>query len=274
MNLILPVGIPSPPRTPWLLRRAGPLRGLRLYCFAYAGGDAGMYLSWQTRLGPDIEICGVQLPGRGARLHEPVPESLPTLVEQIATVIADQAPQPFALFGHSLGALLAFEVARHLDRIGVSPRHLFVSGCQAPTHRGGIRPLHLLSDEGLLEVLRDFNGTPPEVLRDREFMSLVLPTLRADFALACEYAYRPGPQLSVPMTVLAGTGESGGRWGEVGRWADQTVAPCRLHWFDGDHFFIHSHKHAVIDRVRGQLLEASPPLPAAMDTARSAWIES
>ncbi|WP_168356319.1 thioesterase II family protein [Lysobacter enzymogenes] len=255
---------PSPlssdgPRLPWLLRRPGAPRALRLYGFAYAGGDAGMYLSWQPALGAQIEVCGVQLPGRGVRLREPPAHTMEPLVERLAADIAAQPRQPFALFGHSLGALLAFEVARRLQRLGApAPLHLFVSACEAPGYRREGRNLHTLPDEALIEVLRDYNGTPAEVLRDREFMALVLPTLRADFALACEYAYRPGPKLRVPMSVLVGEREREGRWSEVGRWAEQTEAGCELHRFDGGHLFVDSHRAAVVDCVRETLLRAMP----------------
>ena len=228
---------------------------MRLYCFAYAGGHAGVFMPWQAALEPDVEVCGVQLPGRGARIRERAMTSMPQIVEHIALAIEQQGDAvPFAFFGHSLGALLAFEVTRLLQqrRLPV-PEHLFVSGCEAPTHRGRSRALHLLSDAQLLEEVRNFNGTPPEVLASSELVALVLPILRADFALAMEYAYSPGPPLTMPMTVLAGTQDRNGLWDQVDHWAAQTRERCRVQWFNGDHFFINSQQRAVLDCVRDEL---------------------
>ncbi|MGH8032930.1 MAG: thioesterase II family protein [Luteimonas sp.] len=243
------------PSSPWLVRRPGPPRSIRLYCFAYAGGHAGVFVSWQAALEPDVEVCSVQLPGRGSRIREPAITSMPQIVEHIADAIAQQGNEtPFAFFGHSLGALLAFEVACHLQQRGLpAPMHLFVSGCEAPTHRGRARALHLLSDAQLLEEVRNFNGTPPEALASSELMALVLPMLRADFALAMEYTYRPGPPLAMPLTVLAGTQDRNGCWDQVDHWAAQTRERCRVQWFNGDHFFINSQQRAVLDCVRDEL---------------------
>lgn len=243
------------PSSPWLARRPGPPRPTRLYCFAYAGGHAGVFVPWQAALEPEVEVCGVQLPGRGSRIREPALTSMPTVVDHIAQAIAQQDDDvPFAFFGHSLGALLAFEVARLLQARGLrGPRHLFVSGSEAPTHRGSGRALHLLPDAQLLEEVRQFNGTPLEVLASSELMALMLPMLRADFELATQYAYQPGPPLGMPITVLAGTHDRNGLNAQVEQWGAQTRARCRVQWFNGDHFFINSQQRAVLDCVRDEL---------------------
>ncbi|MGH8077368.1 MAG: thioesterase II family protein, partial [Lysobacter sp.] len=240
--------------TPWLVHRPGPKRPVRLYCFAYAGGHAGVFMPWQAALEPDVEVCAVQMPGRGSRVRERPMTSIPALVEQIAQVIAVQDDRPFAFFGHSLGALLAFEVARHGARNGLpAPAHLFVSGCEAPAHRGEPKNLHLLPDAQLLDELRGYNGTPPEVLANSELMELVLAVMRVDFALEPGYVYQPGPKLPMPMTVLAGSHDRHGLWNEVARWGDETTGPSRVQWFDGDHFFINNQQQEVLDCVRREL---------------------
>lgn len=241
--------------TPWLVSRPGPIRPLRLYCFAYAGGHAGVFMPWQAALEPHIEVCAVQLPGRGSRMGEAPMTSIPALVDRIAEVIASQDERPFAFFGHSLGALLAFEIARHRARNGLpAPVHLFVSGCEAPTHRGSPKNLHLLSDAQLLDEIKGYNGTPPEVLANEELMELILSVMRVDFALEPGYVYEPGPPLAMPMTVLAGSQDRHGLWKEVGRWTEQTQGHGRVQWFDGDHFFINARQQDVIDCVRSELL--------------------
>jgi len=191
--------------SPWLIRKTGAVRRLRLYCFCYAGGNAVSFMPWQANLDPDIEVCAIQLPGRGARLGEQLYRSMPKLIEDLAQVILRDAPLPFAFFGHSLGGLLAFEMARFFARHQLAmPEHLFVSGVAAPQFRNPSKNLHALPDDQLIQSLRDYNGTPLDILENRDLMELVLPTIRADFALAENYQYRAGLRLNVPITVLAG----------------------------------------------------------------------
>lgn len=243
--------------TPWLVRPPGPPRRLRLYCFPFAGGSASVFAGWQEALGPGIEVCAIQLPGRGARMAEAPLSDLGEVVRQIVSVIASQPRMPFAFFGHSLGGLLAFEVARYcmLHYLPL-PVHLFASGCAAPQHRDRERKLHLLPDEELIEALKDYNGTPAEVLGNFELMALLLPLLRADFALVENYRYRPSLRLSVPITVLAGRQDAHIEEMHVDGWSKETSGPCQVHWFEGDHFFIQSERAAVIDLTRTTLAAA------------------
>lgn len=248
----------------WLVRAAGGLAPrLRLYCFSYAGGSAAGFAKWQAALGPEVEVCAVELPGHGMRRSEAPMTSLQQVVESVAQVIARQGPLPFAFFGHSLGGLLAFETARYCMRHGLAlPRHLFASGCSAPQHRSPSRNLHLLEDDALIEQLRDYNGTPAELLAHRELMALVLPLLRADFGLVENYAYRPSPRLPLPITVLAGTTDEHAKTEQVEGWRKETGASCQIEWFDGDHFFIQSHLDGVLACV-AQALDMLPALNGA-----------
>ncbi|MES2316830.1 MAG: alpha/beta fold hydrolase [Pseudomonadota bacterium] len=239
---------------PWILRQPGPGRRLRLFCFSYAGGNAASYLPWQAELDPAIEVCALQLPGRGARMGETPYSCLASLVAALAPVIASRNALPFAFFGHSLGALVAFEVARHLQRHGMPmPEHLFVSGCEAPQYRSPPKNLHALPEAELIESLRSYNGTPSEVLAHRELMELLLPTIRADFSLVDNYHYDPAPLLTIPVTVLAGRGDDHVATGLVEQWQRETEAACEIEWFDGDHFFIHSERRAVLRCVAAGL---------------------
>ena len=239
---------------PWLLRRPGPQRALRLYCFSYAGGSPGQFLDWQAALGPQVEVCAIQLPGRGARFSEAPCSSLPQLVDTLAAVLAAEPDLPFAFFGHSLGGLIAFELARRLAAGGhAMPQHLFISGCAAPRERAPRVPVRTLDDAALLRKLAHYNGTPPELLAHAELMELLLPAIRADFALADDYVYRPGPPLALPLTILAGRADRIDRAGAVDGWARESTGPCRVHWFDGDHFFINSQRQAVLDCMAREL---------------------
>jgi len=178
------------------------------------------------------------------------------LVEQIACAVAESADgRPFAFFGHSLGALLAFETARLGARLGhPAPMRLFLSGSEAAACRSISRPLHLLPDDQFLLELNKLNGTSSEMLRNKEIMTFLLPIVRADFALVHDYRYRPGPRLTMPITVLAGRMDNHGDGTDVGRWAEETMVETSVHWFDGDHFFINSHQQDVIARVHKDML--------------------
>ncbi len=240
--------------TSWLVSRTGEEAPRRLYCFPYAGGSAFHFLPWQDSLSPHFAIYGVQLPGHGTRLRESPPTSLPELVKQLSDVISAQETHQFAFFGHSFGGLIAFELARYLSSRGLRPpAHLFVSGCDAPQCPGPPSHLHELNDYALIEALRELNGTPMQVFDSRELMDIVLPGLRADFALAETYVYVPGPPLNIPITVLAGRRDTLSLVEQVGEWRRETTKSCRVQWFDGDHFFINSEREAVVNCLNTEL---------------------
>lgn len=243
----------------WLICQPQASTRIRLFCFSYAGGNAVNYIPWQNTLDTSIEICAVQLPGRGSRLMEiPYTEFTP-LIEKLAQVLFDQnnALLPFSFFGHSLGGLIAFELTKYCMRhLLPIPRHLFVSSCAAPQHRKPSQNLYKLSDSALIETLRSYNGTPPEILENRELMALVLPAIRADFSLAENYQYTPDQLLEIPITVLAGKRDNRILPEQVDGWKKETIHSCHAHWFDGDHFFINSQQQAVINCINSVLLNS------------------
>ncbi|MBV6325610.1 thioesterase II family protein [Duganella violaceipulchra] len=239
---------------PWLIRRPAPGRSLRLYCFAYAGGGPAVYAPWQAALDPAIEVCAIQLPGRGARFGETPWRDMALLVATIAEAIERDSPLPFAFFGHSLGALLAFEVAGYRQRRGwAAPVHLFASGCNAPQRRSPSLDLHLMEDAELIESLREYNGSPPEVLANRELMTLLLPMVRADFLLAETYAYQAREPLDLPLSVLAGRHDEHTTAAQLEGWQLESRQPCRIEWYEGDHFFLNQCREQVIEFVGAQL---------------------
>lgn len=256
------------PPTSWFLRTPGARRPFRLYCFCYAGGNAVTFLPWQQRIHPNVEICAVQLPGRGMRFHEAPYTSLKELVERLAALIVEQGNSQFAFFGHSLGGLLAFEVARCLrNKALVTPLHLFVSGCDAPRYRSPSKQFHLLDDKSLLQELKTLNGTPTEVLGNDELMALMLPTIRADFALAEGYRYQPQRSpLDIPMSVLAGKLDPVDAPEQVIGWNDETTGPFEVRWFEGDHFFIQQEQASVLAFLNMRL---QPYLDAPASTLRA-----
>jgi medium-chain acyl-[acyl-carrier-protein] hydrolase len=244
-------------RRSWLVpleRRPAP--ELRLLCFPYAGASTAAFSAWPAGLPATIEVWAVQAPGRGWRLGErPLRRMQPLLdgiVDEIETAWTDR--RPFALFGHSMGALVAFEVARELRRRAVAlPSHLVVSGAAAPHLPLEGEPLHRLRDEKLLDELRDLNGTPPEMLDNPKLRKLLVPIVRADLELGETYRYTEELPLPFPIAALAGAADRAVPTARMTEWRRHTSTGFSLALHDGDHFFIHSNRRAVLDDVLASL---------------------
>lgn len=217
-----------------------PRSRARLFCFPYAGGSAVIFRDWARALPSDVEVCAAMLPGRGSRMLEPSQTRLSEVVAHLTDAIAPYLDKPFAFFGHSMGALTAFDLARRLRReVGVEPKHLFVSGCRAPHLPDPDPPAYNLPDPEFIEFLRKLNGTPEEVLEKQELMALMMPILRADFEAVSTYAYAEGQPLGCPLTAYGGLRDSTVSQEELAAWGEHTTAGFALRMFDGDHFFIH-----------------------------------
>jgi len=235
----------------WTLRRAQGNAAMRLICFCYAGGNAAIYLPWQAALGADVEVVAIQLPGRGTRFGETPIEEMAVAVEAICDAVLPLLDRPYVLFGHSLGALLAFEVSHALRARGAPlPNALVVSGAQGPRRRVLKRKLHLLNDAELTGELERYAGTPREVLDNGELLALVLPIVRADFRMAFAYRHTPRAPLPVPISVFAGRADNFDSPAQYEDWFDDTRAGGTLHWFDGGHFFIDSARGQVLEQLR------------------------
>jgi medium-chain acyl-[acyl-carrier-protein] hydrolase len=220
-------------------RKRNPLARLRLFCFAYAGNGAAIFRAWSDGLPGDVEVCPVQLPGRGTRLMEAPFTRLSPLVQALAQALAPLLDKPCAFFGHSLGALIGFELARELRRrSGAGPDHLFVSAARAPQIAPRDRPLHDLPESELLAELRQLNGSPQAVLEDQELMELLLPAVRADFAVCETYAYVSEPPLACSISGFGGEQDRRVAQRDLDSWRDQTSARFSLRMFPGDHFFL------------------------------------
>ena len=193
----------------WLVRtKPNPAAELRLFCFPYAGGAASLFRAWH-RISETVEICAIQLPGRANRYSEPPFRRASALVEKLAPVIAGCLDKPFAFFGHSMGAILCFEVARWLRRHGKPlPRFLFVSARRAPQIPDTDLPRYLLNDADLLASLSELNGMPAELMEHKELVSLALPAIRADIELVETYEYRDEAPLGCPITAFSGLADN------------------------------------------------------------------
>lgn len=235
------------------LRRFGPAAegALRLVCFPHAGGGASSFHPLARALGPQVDVLAVQYPGRQDRRHEPPLPRLSELADRAAdALLASPDGAPYALFGHSLGALVAYETARRLDRAGATPHRLFVSARCAPTTGPG--PTDQLADDAaLLAEVRRLGGG--DALDDPEVQSLALPALRADYQALRSYTWRDGPGLRCPVTAMAGTQDPLCAPGQTADWLRLSVVPGRSRVFSGGHFYLQDRVSEVARSVMTDL---------------------
>lgn len=240
----------------WLLPiKANPRAVLRLFFYPYAGGGAHAYREWAGALPPFVEAFALQYPGRGGRIQDPPFTKLAPLVEKITAELLPFLDKPYAFFGHSMGALVSFEVARKLRREhGLLPSYLFVSGCGSPQDRRNECRYSSLPEDELIETLTRFDGAPKEVLENKELMNLMLPTIRADFATCEDYVYAEESPLPCPIMALGGLKDQETSQTRLEGWRHQTDSSFGLRMFDGGHFFIHS-AHPLLHQYVGRQLE-------------------
>ncbi|MFZ1007488.1 MAG: alpha/beta fold hydrolase [Candidatus Sulfotelmatobacter sp.] len=226
-------------------------KALRVFCFPYAGGNANIFRDWQRHFPPDIDLCLVHLPGRGKRSGGQPFTRLEPLVQTIADLIMREPQFPYILFGHSVGALISFELARELRRRRFTlPRRLFLSGRRAPTTSSEKDPVFNLADDAFIAEVKRLNGTPKEVLEHPETRRLFLPVLRADFEIDDTYEYYSEERLSCPITVYGGLQDRDISLESLRAWEEQTSADCKLTMFPGDHFFLLSPEAGFVDVFR------------------------
>jgi surfactin synthase thioesterase subunit len=230
----------------WFRRNIQPTSPFRLFCFPYAGGNASIYRNWHDWLAPGIEVVAVELPGRGMHISEPAIDRMDVLVDRVLTAMRPLLDRPFALFGHSVGALLAFELSHRLAATGgPEPQHLIVSGMGAPHIPYSGTPIHDLPDGEFIAALRALNGTPPEVLANDALLDCFLDLLRADFRLGETYRCDRIVRLRHPITAFGGVHDECFPREDVEAWQHHTDARCVVRWLPGDHFFIREHEHLI-----------------------------
>ncbi|MER7760802.1 alpha/beta fold hydrolase [Streptomyces sp. NPDC097619] len=224
--------------TPWLqCTTARPDAAQRLVCFPHAGGVPAFYSRWADGL-PATEIHAVRYPGRAERTGEPCATDLHETAREIAEALRLVADRPLALFGHSMGAWIAFETARLLEADGITVSHLFASAAPAPQTRTAPDPDVPLDDDELTATLIGLGGTPAELLAEPVLLKLVFPYVNADFRMAGRYVYRPGPPLACPVTTLVGADDPVAGPHATEAWSRQTRGPYRGHTVKGDHFYL------------------------------------
>ena len=227
--------------------------GVPLFCFPHAGGAASYFHPWSASLAPGIEVLAVQYPGREDRAMEPCVTNIPDLADQIHAALRPSLSGTFAFFGHSMGAILAFEVARRIARQdGHGPAHLFVSGRPSPPrHRN--RNLHRAGMPALIAELRSHGATDPRLLDDREVLDLILPPVLADYTASETYQFEPGPPLSCDITAMTGDRDSLNTTAEAAAWSAHTTGAFNLRVYPGGHFYLDDCRARVLEMISSSL---------------------
>ncbi|MBQ4836013.1 MULTISPECIES: thioesterase II family protein [Pseudoalteromonas] len=221
----------------------------RVFCFPYAGGGHTTFSDWPDYIDNDIEVLVVSLPGKGKRFSEPAIDNMEELVNSLLFDFKQLSDVPYLFFGHSLGARVAFALAKELEQLTVrQPLQLVVSGSPAPNSNEDVVKLSDKPDHEFIEKLHIIGGTPPEVLAQEELMELLLPSIRADFKIAEEYQCLPH-QLNVPITVFTGKEDRDVNQSNLSLWQGFSKNPISINHYDGGHFFIETHKNALKDLV-------------------------
>lgn len=237
--------------TEWFRTNGGPadaaVEPVDLVLFPYAGGSPSAFRGWMRTRDGAVRTLVASLPGHGDRVNEPPVEHFDDLVRHLVDALEPQLSRRYAVFGHSLGAYLAFEIARVLPR---PPVALFVSGAASPEQRTRERPSRsAMNDAELVLELRRLGGTPHQVLEHAELLDLLMPAIRADFALADSYRFRPSPALTCPIFALGGDRDPAVPPESLSGWLSHSGGPGYVRLFPGDHFFLHEHERALIGYV-------------------------
>lgn len=240
---------------PWLpMGHPSPSARVRLFCFPFAGGAASVFRTWGRQLGPEIDVCPVQLPGRERRIREPPFRKLCDVIEALYPALEADLERPFAFFGHSLGSVIAFELARRVaEEKGVEPVYFFPSARNAPPWPIREVPMHTMEQKEFRENLRRMGGTPPEVLEHEELMSLLEPLVRADLEVNETYRFLPKRQLTCPFTAFAGEHDQEASLDGVKAWREMSSGPFSIEIFPQGHFFLQEVEAEILATIRRSL---------------------
>lgn len=244
---------------PWVFpkpRRASAR--LRIFCLPFAGGGAGSFLGWDKQLPADIEVLPIHLPGRERRFCDPPCDEAAALIEQLLPALQPLLPPVYVLFGHSMGTIIAYELAQRLQSVGRPPAYLLVSAAGAPHLAPRRRPIHALPPGEFRAALSDMGGTPPEVLANDDILAAVEPTLRADFKLAETYRPCHAPLLDCPVRAYGGAADPHVSTEDLDAWAEVTTAPFGSRLFPGGHFYMKTEQQQhLLDDIAATLADVS-----------------
>ena len=246
--------ISQAPADQWVVRyRPNEQASLRLFCFPYAGGGASIFRPWPGNLPDNVEVCGIQLPGHEIRLGETAWTRIEPLIQDLSAAIAPYLDRPFAFYGHSMGALLSFELARQLRRAyDKLPLCLYLAAYRAPQLPNPNIKIHHLPSEVFKVVLRA-DGIPEMILQNEELMQAMLPTLRADFELCDTYKYKEEPPLACPLVIFGGQEDVRVSASDLDAWSVHSSGTCNLSMLPGSHFFLHSAQDQLLAEISQDL---------------------
>ncbi|HEX2924834.1 MAG TPA: thioesterase domain-containing protein [Ruminiclostridium sp.] len=237
-------------------RTPSPQACLRLFCLPYAGGGASIFRSWSDTLSPMVDVVPIQLPGREERLKEDPFKDLLSLADVLAEVLKPYLDIPFAVFGHSMGALIGYELVQRIkQKYKKEPKQLIVSAFPPPHTIKKGSAINQLPDFELIEKLKELNGIPNEILNSPEAISLFASILRADISMVETYIYNPNEKLSCPIFVFGGTGDKEILTEQLRLWKEYTSGNFKLQLFSGDHFFLNSLRANVLAAISQYLLD-------------------
>lgn len=244
-----------PPQSPsgnaWLpYRKHNSAARVRLICLPFAGGGASAFRGWDESLPMTVDVCAVQPPGRENRFRDPPFSRFPSLISALADAVAPLFDKSVVIYGHSMGALAAFELARELRRRGQSmPTRLLVAGRGAPHQPLGRKPIYNLPDSEFRQALMRFNGTPAAVLANDELMQIFMPTLRADFTAHETYVYQNEPPLDCPIIAIGGESDEVVTANDLNEWQQHTRSTFHSHILPGGHFFLYSQRAELLQLI-------------------------
>lgn len=237
-------------------------RRIKLFCFPYAGGSAMIYHPWKNKLGDGIELRPIELAGRGRRINDASYQDLQKVVEDMLAQIRDEIQESsYMLFGHSLGAIIAYELAKKVREEGLPrPQHLFFSGKGAMhIERPEEKKYHLMDNEKFKKEILELGGTPLEFFEYPELMELFLPLLKSDFKIAETYSLNGGIQpFDQDITVLLGEADDLND-AQCTEWQQHTTKTCHFHYFPGGHFFINDEQEKIVEIIRDIVVQDTYP---------------
>ena len=251
----------------WLSSRLGtdPASRIRLFCLPHAGAGTAMYNIWKRFLPASVEVCPIQIPGREVRLAEPSFTDCALLIAEMTTALSSHLDKPYAIFGHSMGALLALDLARSLRSANLpEPSYLFVSGRNAthvPMKHGAIHQMP--DDEFLAALATRYGGLPQEILDTPELLELYLPILRADLTLLETHRYEALAPLDCPIAAFAGSDDPNVSVAGLQAWEEHTTAAFEAKWFSGDHFYLAGASRLALLQLLGDKLAQVVPTSVA-----------
>ncbi|MBL1084504.1 thioesterase [Streptomyces actinomycinicus] len=226
----------------------------RLLCLPHAGGSASFFFSVSKALSPAVDVRGVQYPGRQDRQHETPARSIQELAQGVFDALDHEEDTPLVLFGHSMGAVVGFELARLLENAGRPPAVLIVSGRRGPAIER-VDTVHKGDDASVIAEVTKLGGTDSQLLEDEEIQQIILPVLRADYYAIETYQRTPGPRLSCPFVVMTGDADPRVTPDEARIWAEETEGAFELEVYPGGHFFLVAQQEAVVARIEATLRE-------------------